>query len=60
MTSGALAVVTDELRVVVHGGDVAKAYIEAYVKPFQAETGIKVHAITDQITFAQLELMVST
>ncbi|MCA1365757.1 ABC transporter substrate-binding protein [Bradyrhizobium sp. IC3069] len=51
---------TDDLRVVVYGGDVAKAYIDAYVKPFEAETGIKVTPITDQITSTQLELMVST
>lgn len=55
----ALAARTDELRVVVYGGDVGKAYIESYVKPFEAETGIKVTPITDQISFAQLELMVN-
>lgn len=57
---GALAANTDELRVVVYGGDAGKAYIEAFVKPFEAETGIKVTPITDQITFAQLELMVNS
>lgn len=57
---GALAANTDELRVMVYGGDIAKAYIEAFVKPFEAETGIKVTSITDQITFAQLELMVNS
>ncbi|WP_244485752.1 hypothetical protein [Bradyrhizobium tropiciagri] len=56
----ARAAATDELRIIVNGGDVAKASIEAYLKPFQAETGIKVTPITDQINFAQLELMVKT
>lgn len=51
---------TGDLRVVVNGGDLGKAYMEAYVKPFQAETGIRVAAVTDQVTSAQLELMVST
>lgn len=49
-----------ELRVMVYGGDVGKANIEAYVKPFQTETGIKVSAITDQINVAQLDLMVKS
>ncbi|WP_346348063.1 ABC transporter substrate-binding protein [Bradyrhizobium sp. 139] len=44
----------------VGGGDVGKAYIEAYVRPFQAETGIKVIAITDQISLAKFDLMVTT
>ncbi|MCK1348490.1 MULTISPECIES: ABC transporter substrate-binding protein [unclassified Bradyrhizobium] len=51
---------TDELRVAVGGGDWGKANIEAYVKPFQAETGIKVTSITDDSTLAQVELMVTT
>ncbi|WP_247971099.1 ABC transporter substrate-binding protein [Bradyrhizobium sp. 195] len=49
-----------ELRVMVYGGDVGKANIEAYVKPFQAETGVKVTPITDQVNVAQLELMVKS
>lgn len=49
-----------ELRVLVGGGDWGKANIEAYVKPFQAETGIKVTAITDVTSLAQIELMVTT
>ncbi|RUX99552.1 ABC transporter substrate-binding protein [Mesorhizobium sp. M2A.F.Ca.ET.040.01.1.1] len=50
-----------ELRVLVNGGDMGKANIEAYVKPFEAETGIKVTAITaDAPTMTQLELMVQT
>ncbi|MFK0692121.1 ABC transporter substrate-binding protein [Mesorhizobium sp. IMUNJ 23033] len=48
-----------ELRVVVGGGDWGKANIDAYVKPFQAETGIKVTPIADEVSFAQLELMVT-
>ncbi|MCK1606651.1 ABC transporter substrate-binding protein [Bradyrhizobium sp. 166] len=60
LAPGVRAASTDELRVVVNGGDVAKALIEAYVKPFQAETGITVTPITDQVSSAQLELMVKT
>ncbi|WOH57653.1 ABC transporter substrate-binding protein [Bradyrhizobium sp. BWC-3-1] len=51
---------SDELRMLVWGGDAGKAVIEAYVKPFQAETGIKVTPITDQTTLAQIELMAKT
>ncbi|MFB9984534.1 ABC transporter substrate-binding protein [Mesorhizobium kowhaii] len=50
---------TNELRILVYGGDAGKAVIEAYVKPFEAETGIKVTPVTDQIDFAQIELMVT-
>lgn len=59
-TSRALAARSDELRIVVNGGDVGKANIEAYTKPFEAATGIKVTAITDQLSLANLELMVTT
>ncbi|MBM7487891.1 putative spermidine/putrescine transport system substrate-binding protein [Bradyrhizobium sp. USDA 3686] len=55
----ALAAGSEELRVIVYGGDISRAIIEAYVKPFEAETGIKVTPITDQVTLAQLELMVN-
>lgn len=55
--SRASAQSTDELRVVVNGGASGKAKIEAWVKPFEAETGVKVTPITDDFTFAQLELM---
>lgn len=58
--SRALAAPSDELRVVVNGGDVGKANIEAYAKPFEAATGIKVTAITDQLSLANFELMVTT
>ena len=44
----------------VGGGDWGKANIDAYVKPFEAETGIKVTPITDQIEMAQVELMATT
>lgn len=59
VTSRALGA-SNELRVSVGGGEWGKANIEAYVKPFQAETGIKVNPITDDSTIAQLELMVTT
>lgn len=51
---------TGELTVALNGGDYAKACIEAYVKPFEVETGIKVNPIPDEVSQAQLELMVST
>ncbi|TKB33897.1 MAG: extracellular solute-binding protein, partial [Mesorhizobium sp.] len=44
----------------LNGGDYAKACMEAYVRPFEAETGIKVTPITDEFYMAQLELMMST
>ncbi|MDW9451893.1 extracellular solute-binding protein [Sinorhizobium meliloti] len=49
-----------ELRVALNGGDYAKACTEAFVKPFEAETGIKVTSVADEVTFTQLELMVSS
>lgn len=51
---------TRELRVIVGGGDFAKAFIEAYVKPFEVETGVKVTPIPQNITDAQLAMMAST
>ncbi|AZO36002.1 extracellular solute-binding protein [Mesorhizobium sp. M2A.F.Ca.ET.037.01.1.1] len=48
-----------ELRVLVYGGDTGKAMIEAYVKPFEAETGIKMTPITDQGDRASIEMMVA-
>lgn len=42
------------------GGSYGNSILEAYVRPFQAETGIKVTPITDLTTPAQLELMVTT
>ncbi|WP_342202973.1 ABC transporter substrate-binding protein [Mesorhizobium carmichaelinearum] len=49
-----------ELRVTVGGGDVGKATIEAFVKPFEAETGIKVTPITDDSNVTAIELMVKS
>ncbi|MDX8483389.1 ABC transporter substrate-binding protein [Mesorhizobium sp. VK24D] len=68
IAAGALSSVTrpasaqsaGELRVTVGGGDWGKANIEAYVKPFEAETGIKVTPITDDTNLGQIELMVKS
>ncbi|MET4359207.1 putative spermidine/putrescine transport system substrate-binding protein [Bradyrhizobium sp. RT9b] len=49
-----------ELRVLLGGGDIAKARIAAFVKPFEAETGIKVTPISDEILPGKFELMVTT
>lgn len=49
-----------ELKIRVSGGAYGKANIDAYVKPFEAETGIKVTPITDWTTLAQIELMQRT
>ncbi|GLS32577.1 putative spermidine/putrescine transport system substrate-binding protein [Mesorhizobium albiziae] len=51
---------SNDLRVLVYGGDYAKAAIDAYVKPFEAETGIKVIPIADEVTLTQLQLMVNS
>lgn len=51
---------TNELRVIVGGGDFGKAFVEAYVKPFEAETGVKVTPITQNIDPAQIPMMVTT
>lgn len=59
VASRASAQSSGELTVVVGGGAWAKANMEAYVEPFQAETGIKVNTITDELTSPQLELMVT-
>lgn len=48
-----------ELRVLVGGGALGKAAIEAYVKPFQAETGIVVNPVTDQTATMTIQLMVT-
>lgn len=49
-----------QLTVTVGGGDVGKATIEAFVKPFEAETGIKVNAITEDASMSAIELMVKS
>ncbi|ESY15377.1 ABC transporter substrate-binding protein [Mesorhizobium sp. LNJC394B00] len=56
----ASAQTTGELRVSTYGGQLGKSVIEAYVKPFEAETGIKVTPITEDFTVAQLDLMQKT
>ncbi|MER9146974.1 ABC transporter substrate-binding protein [Mesorhizobium sp. M0871] len=48
-----------EVRVALYGGDVGKAGIEALVKPFEAETGIKVVPVTDDVSLTAVELMVT-
>ncbi|WP_404294885.1 ABC transporter substrate-binding protein (plasmid) [Microvirga sp. RSM25] len=60
VTGRASAQSSGGLRVLVGGGDWGKANMEAYVKPFEAATGIKVTPITDEMTAAQLELMMKT
>lgn len=49
-----------ELRAVVGGGDFGKAFIEAYVRPFEAETGVKVTPITQNVPDTQVAMMVTT
>lgn len=60
MAGRAQAQSSSGLRVFVGAGDYGKANLEAYVKPFQEETGIKVTPITDDGSLALLELMVTT
>ncbi|MER9547140.1 twin-arginine translocation signal domain-containing protein, partial [Mesorhizobium sp. M0437] len=59
VASRATAQSSGELRVAVGGGTWGQANINAYVKPFEAETGIKVMPITDDVSPTQLELMVT-
>ncbi|MQX90530.1 ABC transporter substrate-binding protein [Sinorhizobium meliloti] len=57
-TGGRLSAQTPgQLRVLTYGGQVGKQVIDAYVKPFEAETGIEVIPITQDFEFPQLELM---
>ncbi|MCK1686166.1 ABC transporter substrate-binding protein [Bradyrhizobium sp. 145] len=56
----AWAEASSELRVVVGGGGFGNAVVEAYVKPFEAETGVKVTPITQDVTGSQVELMVKS
>ncbi|RVC81107.1 ABC transporter substrate-binding protein [Mesorhizobium sp. M2A.F.Ca.ET.046.02.1.1] len=51
---------SNELRVTVYGGQVADALIETILKPFEAETGIKMIPVTQDLVLSQLELMVKT
>ncbi|MCK1293181.1 ABC transporter substrate-binding protein [Bradyrhizobium sp. 30] len=57
--TGAFAQSSD-LKVVVSGGNFGKAMIEAFVKPFEAETGIGVSPITQDVLGAQVAMMVKT
>src|SRR2546425_4958036 len=52
----------DKGKVVVQigGGDWADANFEAYVTPFEKETGIKVVAVRDWMSIAKLKLMVES
>src|SRR5438309_633406 len=52
----------DKGKVVVQigGGDWADANVEAYVAPFEKETGIKVVAVRDWMSIAKLKLMVES
>ena len=56
------AVGQDKGQVVVQigGGDWADANFEAYVTPFEKETGIKVVAVRDWMSIAKLKLMVES
>src|SRR5438034_3050940 len=56
------AVGQDKGKVVVQigGGDWADANFEAYVTPFEKETGIKVVAVRDWMSIAKLKLMVES
>ncbi|TIX46488.1 MAG: ABC transporter substrate-binding protein [Mesorhizobium sp.] len=58
--SRASAQASSELTVAVGGGDYGKANIEAYLKPFEAETGIKLNPITDDIDMGKIELMMKS
>ncbi|UXN57589.1 polyamine ABC transporter substrate-binding protein [Phyllobacterium zundukense] len=52
-----LAQTPGELRVATYGGQVGKSVVEAYLKPFEAETGIKAIPISEDFSGAQIELM---
>lgn len=49
-----------ELRLNMSGGNFGEALIKAFVKPFEAETGVKVTPVTRDLTEAQVGLMVKT
>ncbi|OAF16548.1 ABC transporter [Bradyrhizobium centrolobii] len=49
-----------QLKAVVGGGRFGKAFVEAFVKPFEAESGVKVTAITDDMSGAQIAAMVAS
>ncbi|MER9262755.1 ABC transporter substrate-binding protein [Mesorhizobium sp. M0619] len=58
--SRAAAQPAGEVVAMLNGGDYAKACMEAYVRPFESETGIKLTPVTDEFSMAQFELMIST
>lgn len=60
MTGRASAQSSNELRIYVGGGDWAKANIEVLLKPFEAETGIKVVPVSDWVSSVKLHTMVSS
>ncbi|MBY3328942.1 ABC transporter substrate-binding protein [Rhizobium laguerreae] len=60
VAGNALAQSSKELRIIVGGGDYGTAVVNAFVRPFEAETGVRVTSITDQTDLAQLELMVTS
>ncbi|RXH41748.1 ABC transporter substrate-binding protein [Bradyrhizobium zhanjiangense] len=49
-----------QLKAVVGGGAFGRAVIEAFVKPFEAESGIKVTVITDDMSGTQIAAMVAS
>ncbi|KWV55292.1 ABC transporter [Rhizobium altiplani] len=49
-----------ELRVNMSGGNWGEAFQEAFVKPFEAETGVKVVPITQDLSTSQIALMVKS
>ncbi|MGY3473490.1 ABC transporter substrate-binding protein [Bradyrhizobium ottawaense] len=51
---------TGELRVATSGGNWGDAIVNAFVKPFEAETGIKVTPIFQDVGVAQIGMMVKT
>ncbi|MDA9537041.1 ABC transporter [Bradyrhizobium sp. CCBAU 21362] len=51
---------TGELRVNMSGGNFGEAIMKAFVKPFAAETGVKVTPIMQDVTNAQVGLMVKS
>ncbi|MBA1145073.1 ABC transporter substrate-binding protein [Mesorhizobium neociceri] len=49
-----------EVIAMLNGGDYANACMEAYARPFEAETGIKVTPVADEFSLVKLQLMTST
>lgn len=49
-----------ELTVMISGGTFADGNTEAYVKPFEAATGIKVNAVREQVSLAKMKLAVES